>query len=98
MEESGGLTAQVAPGPIRCRCGTWIPEGVSCFHFAQPQGPVAALVSEHLFCSVVCARAYLLEALELVQATKAVSVLQDLEEVRAGLGWLYAQLAQPAPL
>jgi hypothetical protein len=69
---------------------------MSCLAFDAPPSSLAALVGQELFCSAVCARAYLLEAIELFGVSAATSVVQDVDEVRSDLGSLYAAVARTA--
>ena len=45
------------------------------------------------FCGITCARAFILEALEILESSSASSVLRDLEEVRVALRYLLAVTA-----
>lgn len=90
------LGPQVVMAPQRCRCGTRLPVGASSWTFLEPPDAVVALLSSQAFCSAVCARAYLLEALELLEEASAASVVRDAGAVASALAKLYARVTSPA--
>jgi hypothetical protein len=51
------------------------------------------LLAGERFCGPVCARAFVLEALELVESSSAPSVLRDLEDIRVALRYLLTVMA-----
>lgn len=89
---SHGLRVERGGEETRCRCGTHLRAGTERFGFDHPPVAVRELLVDVAFCSPVCARAYLLEALELFAGASAGSVVEDREEVLAAFSWLYAAL------
>lgn len=98
-----GLAPCLGPPPegVRCRCGTHFGIGTSCFRFTRVPRALAGLLEGEKFCGAICARAFVLEALELIESSSAPSVLRDLEEIRVSLRYLLAVMAiqaSPRPL
>ena len=65
----------------RCRCGSVIRAGAVAHRFGPVPGSLERLLSGREFCSVACARSFLLEARETLEASSPPSHLSDLEEV-----------------
>ena len=76
----------------RCRCGTHLLPGTDCVSFARPPEAVRELLESLPFCSRLCARAYLLEALALLECAVAPATVRDRDEVLGALAQLYVQL------
>jgi len=82
------LVPCVASKGDRCRCGSWFAVGGRGFRFDRFPEPLEDLLDGERFCGPGCARAYLLEALELTDSTLGASVISDLPEVRASLRYM----------
>ena len=79
----GGLTpASLRSKPERCRCGTHLGAETPAYRLDLIPGPVEELVGDQLFCGPPCARAFILEALEVIDASSAPEVLLDLDRMR----------------
>jgi hypothetical protein len=85
--------ATPVPAGARCRCGTHLGVGGPCFRFERVPYTVADLFAEERFCGPACARAFILEALEVIEASSAPAVLRDLQEIRVALQYLLTVLA-----
>jgi hypothetical protein len=90
------LRAQTLAVTSRCRCGTRLVAGEACLGFAALPEVLRELLDPVPFCGVVCARAYLLEALELFEGSAASAVVRDRDEVHEALARLYASLTTAA--
>jgi len=89
---AGVLEPHTAVTSGQCRCGTPLAPGTVCVSFAHPPEAARDLVAGLPFCGVLCARAFLLEALELLEPTSAAGSVQDRDRVLAAIAGLYAQL------
>ena len=89
LGERARLTAGTAVSPTRCRCGTHLPAGSLCFGFSEVPEVVRSFLSSQAFCSVRCAQAYLLEALEVFEAARATPAVGDVDEAVETLRGLY---------
>ena len=74
----------------RCRCGTTVGPGSSSFGFEKVPPSLEPILKDREFCSVPCARAFLLETLAMMEGSSPPSTLSDLEEVLASLRFLDA--------
>jgi hypothetical protein len=85
----------------KCRCGSRLSTSRGCVRFEQVPGPLVEIVGDRGFCGVVCARAFILEALALVESSAAPAVLSEIEEVQQSLRLLLTlieieQFARPS--
>jgi hypothetical protein len=85
----------------RCRCGRHLAPGASAWAVDQPSPSLEALFRDQRFCSVVCLRAFILEALEEFDALdrpEAVAFVSDLHDSYAELAnVLQSALSSSAP-
>lgn len=93
---SSVLMSEPATDSERCRCGSRLSVGGTCWRFAAAPEPLATLLQEVSFCSAGCAQAWLLESLELFEGSAAASVVSDVEAVLSGLRKLYGLLVATA--
>ena len=85
---------RVVAGPSaksgRCRCGTWLEVGSSTTTIEGAPAALEPLLRGQVFCGALCVRAYLLEALEVLQNTAAPETLSDFHELYSGLQTAFA--------
>ena len=80
----------------RCRCGTQLGPGTGCFQFARVPHALADVLDHQRFCGPACARAFILEALELIDAAPLTPALRDLEDMGVAFRFLLAVMALQA--
>jgi len=83
------LVQRPASGYERCRCGRALGVDIPCFGFEDCPETLRAWLGQREFCSVRCARAFMLELTELLEASVAPSVLSDFEEVSSAVKALF---------
>jgi hypothetical protein len=71
------------PTAARCRCGRALPPGGVSVTFDAPADPIGYLLRGQYFCGLPCARAYLLETSEVLDAAAATGAVSDFESVYA---------------
>jgi len=81
----------------RCRCGTRLPAGTLCFEFAPVPEALTGLLRAEVFCGPGCARAFLLEAMEVLEGQASPDLLSDVQSVYTYLHYLFT-VAQEAAL
>ena len=86
------LRPVVASADGRCRCGTWLPAGASCFTFREVPEILSTIVDSQQFCGIACARAFLLESVEFLDAAAPLAALKDLDATRVALRFQIALL------
>jgi len=69
----------------RCSCGAPLGTGTPGFRFLGLPPSVAAILEGHDYCGARCARAFILEALEFLDAASSTTAVLDLDEVRTAL-------------
>ena len=74
----------------RCHCGTTVNPGEPSLGFEKVPRSLEPLLEDREFCSVLCARAFLMETLAMMEGSSSPSVLSDAEEVLASLRYLDA--------
>lgn len=77
----------------RCRCGSRIPAGSPCLEFEGVPESLSSLLRDQAFCTPACVRAYLLEAMEVLEGAAAPELIGDVHSVYSYLQVLFA-LAQ----
>jgi hypothetical protein len=87
-----GIEALSAVGGERCRCGSRLVAGTPVLRIRPVPSDLAPLLAEQTFCGVACVRAFVLEALELLETGPASRVLTDADTVAAELRVLFAQV------
>jgi hypothetical protein len=94
------LDRMVADREFRCRCGTKIPPAATCYLFSRYAPVLQPLVEDRVFCHILCARAWLREAIEEVEGRGSFEVTGELREVYCSLQELFnlveIQLTSPA--
>ena len=65
----------------RCRCGTRISVGSPVLEFEAIPEPLTDLLRNEAFCTSVCVRAYLLEAMEVLEGAAAPELISDVHSV-----------------
>lgn len=75
------LSRRPASGHGRCRCGALLRSGTSSYGFEEVPDTLLPWLGRPEFCSVRCARAFMLELMEVLQVSAAPAVLSDFEEV-----------------
>ena len=88
-----GLAPCVCSETQRCRCGSAFGRELPCFHFATLPTSLTELFEDQRFCGTVCARAFILEALEFIESAPASSPLSELDQVRVSLRFLLTLLS-----
>lgn len=83
------LSPRSASGYERCPCGRHLAVGIPCFVFEEIPYSLRGWLGREEFCSVRCARLYLLELKETLEASAAPSVLSDFEEVNRAVSALF---------
>lgn len=83
------LVTRTAVGAERCRCGTPMAPGTHVYAFDRVPSEIASLLRHRSFCSVVCARAFVLETLETFEAAWISTVVGDAATVAAALRLVY---------
>jgi hypothetical protein len=91
-DESFELRTDSGRASERCRCGTRLSPGAPRLRFARLPPVLAPLLADQPFCGVVCARAHMLEAIELLDARSAATVVQDVPEMLAALRTILGRL------
>lgn len=86
------LASRGAEGGQKCRCGARLKPGALAFGFDHAPEPAASFVQQAIFCSQGCARAYLLEALELFESAGMISVVSDADRMASSLRGLLIRL------
>jgi hypothetical protein len=81
----------------RCRCGTRLPAGTLCFEFVPVPEALTGLLRAQVFCGPGCARAFLLEAMEVLEGQASPDLLSDVQSVYSYLHYMFT-LAQEAAL
>jgi hypothetical protein len=84
------LNQRPATTEHRCRCGTRISAGVSCFEFEGLPEALSDLLRDQAFCTIHCVRAYLLEAMELLEGAAAPDLIGDVHSVYSYLQAMFA--------
>lgn len=87
------LNQRPATTEHRCRCGTPISVGDSCFEFEGLPEALSDLLRDQAFCTISCVRAYLLEAMEVLEGAGAPDLISDVHSVYSYLQAMFA-LAQ----
>jgi hypothetical protein len=82
------LEVEFASRPYQCRCGARIPIGTCCFIFCGIPPALASFFVDRAFCNVLCARAFLVEVMDLLGSSISNQVLRDAEEAFLLLGGL----------
>ena len=77
----------------RCRCGTPLGPGTGCFQYDRVPHALVDFLDRQRFCGSACARAFILEALELIEVEPPSSALRDLEDMRVAFRFLLATMA-----
>lgn len=94
-------SVQLRSGPSsrrqRCRCGTRLAAGAPCFEFAPVPEPLVELLRAQAFCSPACSRAFVLEAMEVLEGQASPELLSDVQSVYTYLQRLF-RLAQEAAM
>jgi hypothetical protein len=75
--ETARVVERPATSSAPCRCGRRLTAGTVCVGFDVPPDPIGYLLKKENFCSLECARAYLLETAEVLDATAAGRTLTD---------------------
>lgn len=76
----------------RCRCGTRLPSGSRAYVVVPVAPLLASLLEEQTFCGPGCARAFVLEALALLDAPAVGAVMRDADAVAKALRALLVRL------
>lgn len=79
------LEQRVAAKDQRCRCGTRIATGDRCYEFHGVPEAVGGLLESQAFCTPRCLRAYLLEAMEVLEGAGSPDLISDVHSVYAYL-------------
>lgn len=89
------IVEHAAEHSTRCRCGTRISPGSRCVGIRGLPSSLSALLPDREFCSVPCVRAYLQEALEVLEGSAAPTMIRDFHEVYSSLqtAFTYADFA-----
>lgn len=90
LPSSCTIDEHAAERSTRCRCGTRIAAGTRCVGIRGLPSSLAALLPDRDFCSVPCVRAYLHEALEVLEGSAAPTMIQDFHEVYSSLQTAFA--------
>jgi hypothetical protein len=88
------LTEHLATSGLRCRCGTRLSEGTPCYEFEGIPEALLTLLRDQAFCTTWCVRAFLLEAMEVLEGSGSPELISDVHSVYSYLQVMFA-LAQP---
>lgn len=75
------LERRVATFTNRCRCGTHLSVGEPCFEFRGIPEALRGLLRGQAFCTLGCVRAYLLEAMEVLDGEGSPQMISDVHSV-----------------
>jgi len=90
------LTEHPTTGSERCRCGTRAKRDQTWWVLEHLPETISSLFVGVVFCSPNCARAHLLESIELLEALPSGAGATDLREVLASLVSTFASLEDAA--
>lgn len=94
----GGAGPRLQRGHVgaagKCRCGSVLELGQEDYEFVSAPDNVRAVVEDRPFCSITCARAFLLETMEFLDRPAAASLLSDGRDAYWGLGLLFLIVEQ----
>jgi len=82
----------------RCRCGTKLEVGSTVVRFRNVPSIISGMLENEEFCGIPCARAFLLEALEFLEAASPLGVATDVEEARVAFRVQLGLLALEEPV
>ncbi len=91
------LRERIASRGYRCRCGTRIRVGTLCLEFEGIPEGLTSLLRDEAFCTTVCVRAYLLEAMAVLEGLASPDLLSDVQSVYSHLQRMLG-VAQNGPL
>ena len=80
------------PG-VHCRCGTKLEGQATCYRFARVPEVLIGTLDGERFCGIPCARALILETLELIDGASARTWLRGADETRIALRYLLVGIA-----
>ena len=92
------LEARALSTGSRCRCGTRLEMGSTVVRFRNVPAILSGMLENEEFCEVPCARAFILEALEFLEAASPLGVARDMEEARVALRVQLGLLALEEPV
>ena len=88
------VVVRVAAGGERCGCGSVLAKGDSVYAVPGVPDLIGPLLAPRSFCSIVCARAFLLETLEFFEAGAIRSMVSDADAVASTLRGIYLSTAE----